>query len=231
MSDELRRLFGEVVDALEKPFPKSAIKQRTIGGGKKADYVDGATVIRRLNEATGHQWSFTVDRYWTENNVTLALVTLTIPGMGSRQHIGVQSVGGSGEDAAAKGAITDGLKKAATLFGVALDLYGPDYEASETDQPKRQQTYQSKNQGDITPQAARPGRLTQLDVRAIKDHATKHKVKWETVTEHAYATYQVNALNELTKEQGRALHRWIPEQGRQASQGQPLDPQLNPEGL
>ena len=140
-----------MIEKLTKPFPQEAIKSRTIGGNRKADYVDGATVIRRLNEATDCQWDFTVDQYWTEpgtngSGVTFAKVTLTIPGLGSRQHMGVQSYNErSGEDVVAKGAITDALKKAATLFGVALELYGPDHESGEpmpaqspAQQPRRQ---------------------------------------------------------------------------------------------
>lgn len=132
---------------LTRSFPQEAVKQRVIGGGFKADYVDGATVIRRLNEATDNRWDFTVDRYWIENGVSLALVTLTIPDLGSRQHIGVQAVNErSGEDAMAKGAITDALKKAATLFGVGLELYGPDYEGEG-----RQEKVQRGN-GEARPQ-------------------------------------------------------------------------------
>lgn len=117
------------LDILTQPFPADAVKERTIGGGFRASYVDGITVIRRLNEATGNDWNFSVDRYWIEGNLSYALVTLELPGHGSRQHIGVQTINDrSGEDAVAKGAITDGLKKAATLFGVAAELYGPDYE-------------------------------------------------------------------------------------------------------
>lgn len=118
------------VDVLTRPFPQHAVKQRTIGGGMKASYLDGATVIRRLNEATGNTWDFAVERHWIEGTLSYALVTLTLPGCGSRQHIGVQSTDArSGEDAVAKGAITDALKKAASLFGVGLELYGPDYES------------------------------------------------------------------------------------------------------
>lgn len=121
------------LDVLTQPFPEAAVKERVIGGGMRARYVDGATVIRRLNEATGNDWSFTVDRYWVDGLLGYALVTLTIPGHGSRQHVGVQAQNErSGEDAIAKGAITDALKKSATLFGVALELYGPDIEFGGT---------------------------------------------------------------------------------------------------
>ncbi len=48
--------------------------------------------------------------------------------------MGVQKVSERGGEDLVKGAITDAMKKAATLFGVALELYGPDYGA-EPDAP------------------------------------------------------------------------------------------------
>jgi hypothetical protein len=124
------------LERLTDPFPMAARKSRTGGGGRTFTYVDGTTVIHRLIEATHNRYGFSVDKYWSQDNSRLALVTLTIPGLGSRSHIGVQAeVANQGEDALAKGAITDGLKKAATLFGVGLELYGPDLNALPADGP------------------------------------------------------------------------------------------------
>jgi len=117
-----------LTEALSKPFPKEAIKKREGARGKMLDYVETHTVIHRLIEATDNQWSLSVNRLEKQGNVLVAVVELTIPGLGTRSHIGVQAVAEkSGEDLI-KGAISDGLKKAATLFGVGLELYGPDYE-------------------------------------------------------------------------------------------------------
>jgi hypothetical protein len=123
---------------LTEKFPKSAIRQReAVRGGKKLDYVEGHTVIHRLNDAV-KEWDFAIRDINTSvigkdqqgNDIILlrAHVALSIPGMGTREHVGVQAVRqNSGEDLI-KGAVTDALKKAATLFGVGLELYGPDYE-------------------------------------------------------------------------------------------------------
>ena len=128
---------------LTRPFNRESIRRRRIGGGAEVDYIPGDAVIRRLNDATGNTWSMTVDRYWferlpgarqgaPERLLAFALVTLTIPDHGSRQHVGVQADSGGGEDLLAKGAVTDALKKAATLFGVGLELYGDDHEGGNT---------------------------------------------------------------------------------------------------
>ncbi len=123
------------VDVLYREFPAVAIKERTVGGGRKLSYVEGHSVIHRLNEATGNRWDLSVraidQMQIGTQTIVRAHVALSIPGLGTREHIGVQAVADrSGEDLV-KGAITDALKKAATLFGVGLHLYGPDYEAGE----------------------------------------------------------------------------------------------------
>lgn len=130
---------AQVIKALTKPFEPAAIKKHPSTG---LSYVEGHTIIRRLNEATANTWNLSIlsqdfrpfgkTSKGAERLLITALVELTIPGLGSRQHMGVQVVNAEngGEDMW-KGAITDGLKKAATFFGVALDLYGPDWEAGE----------------------------------------------------------------------------------------------------
>lgn len=131
---------NEITAALQEEFPRDAIKRRE--GAKKRwfDYVEGYTVIRRLIKATDNQFDVRVINLDRVGDLVTATVELTIPGLGSRQHIGVQMFkAGSGEDLI-KGAVTDGIKKAATLFGVALELYGEDYEAADepTSEPSKQ---------------------------------------------------------------------------------------------
>lgn len=131
----------EMTEKLIEPFPKTALKQRKADfGGTALTYVDGTTVFRRLIKATDNQFTIEVldqefrDFGTTRNGAArillIARVRLTIPGMGSREHVGVQVVNAdSGGEDLWKGAVTDAIKKAATLFGVGLELYGPDYEA------------------------------------------------------------------------------------------------------
>lgn len=142
-NDEPQTITG----ALMKPFTSHAIKTRTGTGWK---YVDAQTVIRRLISATDNTWDWDVHSIEyrpygkTEikpdgsggNDRTLIIVRgrLTIFGLGTRSGVGVQVVTSEvgGEDLW-KGADADALKNAAKNFGVALDLYGPDYEAGELD--------------------------------------------------------------------------------------------------
>lgn len=126
------------IDKLTRPFPREAIRWRWAdrAQSRRLDYVEGHTVVHRLNDATGNRWNFRVDRIERfpideKNTLVMAYVTLEIPGLGRRSHIGVQAVNERGGEDLVKGAVTDALKKAATLFGVGLELYGPDYEAGE----------------------------------------------------------------------------------------------------
>ena len=57
--------------------------------------------------------------YWA------ALVTVTIPSMGHRSQVGTCAIQGDEVDCL-KAAISDGLKKCLTLFGVGLHLYEED---------------------------------------------------------------------------------------------------------
>ena len=129
MTSETQRLL----DDLSKPFPREAIKQREGGRGKMLDYVEAHTIIRRLNAATGGRWDFAVLREEREGDLLKATCRLTIPELGSREHVGVQKVSDRGGEDLHKGAISDALKKCATLFGVGLELYGEDYEGAAGD--------------------------------------------------------------------------------------------------
>ena len=136
----MTRSNEEITKALTVEFPKSAIKYRD-DHGTRLPYVEAHTVIRRLIEATDNTFDVAVLEQSIQPNgktskgadkfLITARVRLTIPGLGSREHMGVQAVVTGGGEDLAKGAISDAIKKAATLFGVGLELYGPDYEAGE----------------------------------------------------------------------------------------------------
>lgn len=119
-----------MIRRLGETFPREAIKQRQGGRGKMLSYLDGATVIRRLNYATDNTWDFVVLNEERVGNLLSAYVALTIPGLGTRQHKGVQRIEANAGEDIEKGAITDALKKAATLFGVGLETYADEHDAA-----------------------------------------------------------------------------------------------------
>ena len=121
----------EIVTALREPFPQTDIKKRPGGG---YEYIDQENIMSRLLDATGGVFDITINegpklvtypKPSTGETLVcwLATVTLTIPGLGSRTNVGTSQA--LNEDAP-KSAVTDAIKKAATLFGVALQLYEKD---------------------------------------------------------------------------------------------------------
>lgn len=132
MTQEQRRAM---LEALGRPFPPNAIERRAGAGGRLYDYVAAETVIRRLNSATSGEWSFVITGHEWRGELLITWGELTIPGLGTRSGTGVQKVTANAGEDIIKGSASDCLKKCATQFGVALELYGPDLEAGEAHQP------------------------------------------------------------------------------------------------
>lgn len=125
---------------LEQRTPTDAIRYRQgRGGGKDLAYVSHAWVTRVLNEAFGFRWSWDVtdtmimpDLLDPHEVIVRGRLTVTTPDGGTvvKEQFGSTDVkryknGGVislGDDL--KAASSDALKKAASLLGVALDLYG-----------------------------------------------------------------------------------------------------------
>jgi hypothetical protein len=113
---------------LEKPFEPAQIRQRK-GRNGMLDYVEGHSVIHRLNEALEGQWSFEIMQHEIREEEVLVLAKLTAEGI-TKMNFGVSQVTRERESGALvslgddlKAAGTDALKKCATFFGVGLHLY------------------------------------------------------------------------------------------------------------
>jgi len=119
-------------DLLEASFPPEAIKTRPGAYGSTLSYIDGATVIVRLNEAFGGSWSFEIVTHEILDDEVIVLGRLRAEGAGVvKMAFGSSRITRDdrtgkpiaiGDDL--KGATTDALKKSATLLGVGLSLYG-----------------------------------------------------------------------------------------------------------
>jgi hypothetical protein len=113
---------------LEHPFDPAQIKQRR-GRNGVLDYVEGHTVIARLNAALDGAWSFEVVAHEVRDNEVLVMGKLTADGLVKMQ-FGASQVTRDRETKALislgddlKAAATDALKKCATFLGVGLHLY------------------------------------------------------------------------------------------------------------
>jgi len=121
-------------ELLEKPFEQEQIKQRIGTYGTVLDYVEGHTVIQRLNDAFDGKWSFEILRckILEKEDEVVVLGRLSAEGVvkcqfGSSR---ITRAKDSGEIISLaddlKAAATDSLKKCATMLGVGLYLYNGD---------------------------------------------------------------------------------------------------------
>src|SRR5262245_50390418 len=112
---------------LEKPFEPGQIRQRR-GPYGPLDYVEGHSVIARLNEALEGAWSFEIVQHEVHGDEVVVLGKLTAETI-VKMNFGVSQItrkeGGAvvslGDDL--KAAATDAMKKCATFLGVGLHLY------------------------------------------------------------------------------------------------------------
>ena len=146
-----------VVEKLAQPLDPALVSQRKGRGNKSFDYIEGHTVIGQANEIFGYGgWGYElagdvslrrmekVDTKTGEIKVSFAYsapVRVTVPGAPSRTDIGFHVVAEDtpeGHETAAKGAVTDGMKRALRSFGDRFGngLYGDQPAASARSQAR-----------------------------------------------------------------------------------------------
>ena len=118
-------------ELLEKPFAPEQIKQREGNFGKTLDYIEGHSVIQRLNDAFDALWSFEIleHKVLSETDEVIVLGKLSA-GEVVKTQFGSSRITRTRESGEMisladdlKAGATDALKKAATLLGVALTIY------------------------------------------------------------------------------------------------------------
>lgn len=110
-------------ELLTKTFEQKQIKQRPGAFGRTLEYVPANEVIKRLNESGS--WNCKIVKEVISDDEVAVLIELEIDESKRQQWGGKQRKGVSLADAL-KAATSDGIKKTATLFGVALDLRDDD---------------------------------------------------------------------------------------------------------
>jgi Rad52/22 family double-strand break repair protein len=115
-------------ELLEKPFTPEQIRQRK-GRNGLLDYVEGHSVIQRLNEALEGAWSFEIVHHEIREEEVLVIGRLSADGI-TKMAFGGSQVTRERESGALisisddlKAACTDSMKKCATFLGVGLHLY------------------------------------------------------------------------------------------------------------
>ena len=115
-------------ELLEKPFTPEQIRQRK-GRNGMLDYVEGHSVIQRLNEALEGAWSFEIVHHEVREEEVVVIGRLSAGGI-VKMAFGGSQVTRERESGALisisddlKAASTDAMKKCATFLGVGLHLY------------------------------------------------------------------------------------------------------------
>lgn len=116
-------------DILTRAFPPELVKQRQGQGGKMLSYVETHAVIARLNEGC-EQWSFEIVEHQILDDEVVVVGKLTVEGTIIKMAFGGSAITRDqngrhmsiADDLKASG--SDALKKAASLLGVGLELYG-----------------------------------------------------------------------------------------------------------
>ena len=152
-------LTPAVTQALGQPLDSALVSQRRGRGGRTFSYIEGHTAIDEANRVFGFGgWGFelvenvtlrqieTVDTQTGEVKVTNAYtapVRVTVPGAPPRTDIGFHAVTdetADGHETAAKGAVTDGMKRALRSFGDRFGngLYGDQQPVVNPPKPERE---------------------------------------------------------------------------------------------
>ncbi len=121
-------------ELLEKPFNPNQVRHRKSINGNMLDYIEGHSVIQRLNDAFESRWSFSIleHRVLEDTDEVLVLGQLKAGDImktqfGSskvKRDINTGDIISLSSDL--KASATDALKKCATMLGIGLHLYQND---------------------------------------------------------------------------------------------------------
>lgn len=195
-------------DVLERPFPRELIRHRPGRRGESLAYVEGHAVIARLNEAFDSRWSFEIVREIVRDEEVVVLGGLSAEGV-TKNAFGSSAITRSSEDGSTvclgddlKAAATDALKKAASLLGVALDLYQVQAASTPDRAPARgpvRAAAQAPAREDArSSRRSRPGEngfLSAAQLRAI--HAIRQRLEW---SERELSDWLAATVNESNPE-------------------------------
>jgi hypothetical protein len=186
-------------DILTRPFPPELVRQRQGQGGKTLSYVETHAVIARLNEGCD-AWSFELVDHQVLEDEVVVVAKLTADGVVK------MAFGGStitkdrdgkpvsvADDLKAAG--SDALKKAASLLGVGLELYGGGGGPTEP-RPREERPRVTLSPDD---------RLTGKQFAAIQGYARRHDLGRERLSKMLDERFRKTELGHLTRREASAL--------------------------
>ena len=207
-------------EVLEAPFPEGLVKTRPGTFGSQLSYLEGHTIVARLNEAFDGNWSFEIMSHQILDEEVLVCGKFRAEAAGvikmafGSSHITRDNRTGNavalGDDL--KAASTDALKKAATLLGVGLYLYGGGNGAASQDEERPfdeelRSTRPRSGNGERQPAVGSGnanGRITNRQISAVFSIARQKGMTNEEVRSLCRETYSRN-IDYLSKQEASNL--------------------------
>jgi hypothetical protein len=201
-TESVSKIFGgENMDSsiLEQEFDQKQIKQRKGPGGITLDYVETPSVIKRLNQAFDYQWSFDIEQFEKNDKEVVVLGKLTGEGI-SKMQFGSKAItngkGEIGDDLKAAG--SDALKKCATLFGIALHLYGGDEPSNNGNKGK------GAGMAQVTPNKGN-NKITKAQLAKIKELRTNLGWDGDEIKKFIKETHNMDNPLDMNPEQAKNI--------------------------
>ncbi len=202
-------------DIIRRAFPADLIRQRIGQGGKTLSYVEVTAVIARLNEGCD-SWSFEIVEHHILEDEVLVVVKLTADGI-IKTAFGGSSITRDRDGRVLsvaddlKSAASDGLKKAASLLGLALELYGGVAEETRPhDERANEGRLDERGQGPV-PRPPRPvmpaigDRLTSRQFSAIQSAARRQGIKRDILMNMIDERFRTRELGQLSRRDASSL--------------------------
>jgi recombination DNA repair RAD52 pathway protein len=197
------------IETLQRPFSPHQIKQRKGSFGNTLEYIEGHTVISRLNDAFESNWSFKIISHEILENEVVVLGELTAENIRKSQ-FGCSAIARNKDSGKVislgsdlKAASTDSLKRCAMLLGIGLHLYSKDNGstgavASNNPDKDRNNTNSSSNSG-TNYMSTTPPSTTPIDTHSTTTHSSTNQNGRISSKQHKY-------LISLGQERGLSKH-------------------------
>lgn len=220
-------------DLIGQPTPAEAIKVRKGRGGQELRYVDTQYMIHKLNEIFGYAWSFESEIVspWeliAKNKQIIVKGKLSAYTPDGKQVIkeqfGSAEVKVYGEGNARQGEIidvaddckaagSDALKKCASLFGIASDVYSGGYNGGQssgrTNQSAPRDAQDSGKTKAIPSGDWEQKPATDKQVNFVKSMTEKLKVDVSKLETYLMSNFGVESVSQLKSGQITGLIDWL----------------------
>ena len=200
------------INLLMQKTPEKFVKSRVIPGGGKADFVETSYVIGMLNLITGYQWDFEVLEEKEAHDQIIIRGKLIIHTQNGKELAKTQYGRATikykkdskitvdyGNDF--KAATSDAIKKCASLFGIAWDVYGQeDNREMQIYEQQVQDTNEADAQAEILSKPIEEIKATVME--KLDAMATIDRIKTLKTVHHT-------GIKKLTDLNWRQLHRTL----------------------